>query len=767
MRDAGGNLLGTISVDEPLSGRVPTDDELDLLVALADHAALAVEEANETRNARRHQKALEHLLDVSSRITGETSPDEILRRVCSGIRTALDFDNVFVALVDPDTGALVPRAVAGWSLDEMLARPRVTVAQIEPLLDAQFEREGCFLLTHAQAHSRFARNVDVHPSATERPRAVGVESALAPRAAARQRRRLLGVIWVDNPRDQLLPSADRLQALRIFANDAAAALVSGKHLGELRFLADHDPLTRLFNRRAFVQRLDGEVARATRYGRAVGLVITDIDRFKHQRPLRPPRRRRGARRLLRHPHPRAAPAGRCVPHRRRRVRAAARGDEEEGARTVVERVQAMLAELKTSGIPPSPSSRRVLASPRARPTATTRKRSSASPTRRCTRRSAPAKVCSSSPALAPETGSSYHHRVQRVTLSELDSGERVVSERLAGVRSVSLGFWIDVGSRDERDDRAGVSHFIEHLLFKGSRRFDAQTIAETFDAMGAELNAATSRENTVVFARVPDHHVETALDVMADMVFAPAFAEVDHEREVVLEEIAMYEDTPQELVHDLFSQAVFGDHPLGRPVIGTAEVISTVSRRALSAYHRTAYAPGNVVVAAAGNLEHDRLVALLQRSERRAGAPARAGTRVRRPLARLPEPELRFQRKDTEQYHVCLGATGISRSDRRRFAASLLDSILGGSASSRLFQEIREKRGMAYSVYSFAAQYTDTGVIGVYVGTREENLGACVEICIEQIGEIAAGGCARASSSARRRTSRAASSSRSSRRRTG
>ena len=333
----------------------------------------------------------------------------------------------------------------------------------------------------------------------------------------------------------------------------------------------------------------------------------------------------------------------------------------------------------------------------------------------------------------------YDPEMQKVTLSELDSGERVVSERLNGVRSVSLGFWIDVGSRDERDDRAGVSHFIEHLLFKGSRRFDAQMIAETFDAMGAELNAATSRENTVVFARVPDHHVETALDVMADMVFAPAFAEVDSERDVVLEEIAMYEDSPQELVHDLFSQAVFGGHPLGRPVIGTAEVISTVSRRALSAYHRTAYAPGNVVVAAAGNLEHDRLVALLQRSERRAGAPARAGTRVRRPLAHPPAPDVRFQRKDTEQYHVCLGATGISRSDRRRFAASLLDSILGGAASSRLFQEIREKRGMAYAVYSFAAQYSDTGLFGVYVGTREENLGSCVEICVEQIGEIAAG----------------------------
>jgi predicted Zn-dependent peptidase len=329
--------------------------------------------------------------------------------------------------------------------------------------------------------------------------------------------------------------------------------------------------------------------------------------------------------------------------------------------------------------------------------------------------------------------------VQKVVLSELDTGERVVSERVPSVRSVAVGFWVDVGSRDERQDRAGVSHFIEHLLFKGSRRFDAQEIAETFDAMGAELNAATSRENTVVYARVPDHRIDTALEVMADMVYAPSFAEIDQEREVVLEEIAMYEDTPQELVHDLFSQAVFGDHPLGRPVIGTADVISSVSRRALTGYHRSAYTPGNIVVAAAGNIEHDRLVALLQRSERHAGAPERADTRVRRPLTRLPSPRVRFQPKETEQYHLCLGATGISRSDRRRFAASLLDSIFGGSASSRLFQEIREKRGMAYSVYSFGAQYTDTGVIGVYLGTREENLGSCVDICLEQIAEIGAG----------------------------
>src|SRR6201997_5195185 len=212
--------------------------------------------------------------------------------------------------------------------------------------------------------------------------------------------------------------------------------------------------------------------------------------------------------------------------------------------------------------------------------------------------------------------------MQKYVLSELDSGERVISEKVPSVRSVSLGFWIGAGSRDEKDDRAGVSHFIEHLLFKGSRSYDAQQIAETFDAMGAELNAATSREHTVVYSRVPDRHTEDALQVMTDMVFAPVFAELDQEREVVLEEIAMYEDTPQELVHDLFSEAVFGDAPLGRPVIGTSEVISTVSRRALAAYHRSMYVGGNVVVAAAGNLEHNAIVRLVERAQRRpADAP--------------------------------------------------------------------------------------------------------------------------------------------------
>jgi predicted Zn-dependent peptidase len=329
--------------------------------------------------------------------------------------------------------------------------------------------------------------------------------------------------------------------------------------------------------------------------------------------------------------------------------------------------------------------------------------------------------------------------VQKYVISELDSGQRVITERLSHVRSVALGYWIGAGSRDERDERAGVSHFIEHLLFKGSESYSAQEIAEIFDGLGGELNAATSREHTVVYARVADQHLETAIDVMSDMVYAPALAEVDAEREVVLEEIAMYEDQPQELVHDLIAEAVFGDHPLGRPVIGTTEVISTVSRRAISAYHRSMYVPGNVVVAAAGNLDHNELLGLLERAERKVQQPPARGRRVRSPLVKAPPPDLRFTRKDTEQYHVCVGAPGIARSDRRRFAASLLDAILGGSASSRLFQEIREKRGMAYAVYSFASQYTDTGQIGFYVGTREENLEECLAIAAEQVAEVAAG----------------------------
>ena len=322
-------------------------------------------------------------------------------------------------------------------------------------------------------------------------------------------------------------------------------------------------------------------------------------------------------------------------------------------------------------------------------------------------------------------------------LSELATGERVISERVPGVRSVSLGFWIGAGSRDEPDSRAGVSHFIEHLLFKGTSRYTAQEIAELFDELGGELNAATSRETTVVYARIPDDRLDVALEVMADMVYRPTFADVDSEREVVLEEIAMVEDTPHDLVHDIAAEAVFGPHPLGRPVIGRAEVISAVSRRALAAYHGRAYVGEQMVLAAAGNVRHDRLVELLE--EHRNGAAGDLRLASRKPVRRLPPPRLRFQRKDTEQYHVCLGAPGISRTDERRFAASVLDAIVGGSASSRLFQEIREKRGMAYSVYSYGSQYSDSGQVGVYVGTREDNLAACLEITVRELSDLAGG----------------------------
>ncbi len=335
--------------------------------------------------------------------------------------------------------------------------------------------------------------------------------------------------------------------------------------------------------------------------------------------------------------------------------------------------------------------------------------------------------------------SAYDHQMESWKLTELASGERVVSERLDYTRSAALGYWIGAGSRDESVPLAGVSHFIEHLLFKGTPSHTALEIAEIFDGLGSELNAATSREHTLVFAHIPSQHIETALNVMSEMVFEPLFDDLDAEREVVLEEIAMYEDTPQDQVHDLISEAVFGSHPLGRPVIGTAEVISSVSRSAIADYHRTMYTPANIVFAAAGNVDHEQVTELVATAAERRANALDGKPDIRLPLTELPAPGLRFQRKDTEQYHVCLGAPGISRSDPLRFAASILDAILGGSASSRLFQEIREKRGMAYSVYSFASQLSETGQIGIYLGTREENLTDGLAIAVEQILDIAAG----------------------------
>lgn len=329
--------------------------------------------------------------------------------------------------------------------------------------------------------------------------------------------------------------------------------------------------------------------------------------------------------------------------------------------------------------------------------------------------------------------------MQTYSLTTLDGGIRVVTEPLPSVRSAAVGLWIGSGSRDEADDQAGLAHFLEHLLFKGSRSYSALEIAEVFDTFGGELNASTARDYTLVYARVLDEHLPKALDVMTDMVFAPTFTDIDSERDVVLEEIAMVEDTPQELVHDLLTETVFGDHPLGRPVLGSADVISSVSRRSISAYHRGRYTGENVVVAAAGSVDHDMLVELITAMAAKLPEPRGRKAAARAPLIAPPPPSLRFQAKETEQYHLCVGAPGISRSDRRRFTASILDGVLGGSASSRLFQEIREKRGLAYSVYTFASQYADTGQIGVYVGTREENLDACLAIVADEIDAVAAG----------------------------
>jgi predicted Zn-dependent peptidase len=326
-------------------------------------------------------------------------------------------------------------------------------------------------------------------------------------------------------------------------------------------------------------------------------------------------------------------------------------------------------------------------------------------------------------------------------MTTLDGGERIVTERVRSVRSVALGIWIGAGSRDEAAERAGISHFIEHLLFKGSSRYSGVQIAQVFDGLGGELNAATAKEYTVLYARVLDAHLETALDVMSDMLLAPTFDpdELNSEREVVLEEIAMYEDSFHDLAHDLIAGAVFSDHPLGRPVIGTTGAVNAIDTAMVRDYHANRYVGPNIVIAAAGNLEHEPLVhAIQQRFEAYTKVPDPSAG-VRPVWVGESSPQTVFQAKASEQYHVCLAGLGLQRSDRRRFAASLLDSMLGGSASSRLFQEIRERRGMAYSVYTFGSQYADTGMVGVYVGTREDNLAECMRITADQLVRMGQG----------------------------
>ena len=289
---------------------------------------------------------------------------------------------------------------------------------------------------------------------------------------------------------------------------------------------------------------------------------------------------------------------------------------------------------------------------------------------------------------------------------------RIVTEAMPSVRSVSIGFWIGTGSRHESEQQAGLSHLLEHLLFKGTAKYESVQIDQIFDAMGAELNAGTGKETTSVFARVIDEHLGDAFDVMADMVFRPLLTDVDSEREVILEEIAMYEDDPQEKVFDLLGEATFGSDPLGRAIIGRASVISGTPVDAIAAFHHERYMPANIVIAAAGAVDHEQLVELA--GARVPGADADHGALGALGPVKLPDgPRRRFERKDTEQFHVCLGAAGLSRHDDRRFALRVLDTIFGGTSSSRLFQEVRERRGLAYAVYSFTSGYQDTGQVGL------------------------------------------------------
>jgi predicted Zn-dependent peptidase len=319
-------------------------------------------------------------------------------------------------------------------------------------------------------------------------------------------------------------------------------------------------------------------------------------------------------------------------------------------------------------------------------------------------------------------------------LTELDSGLRVVTEVVPAVRSAALGFFVGTGSRFESAEQAGLAHFLEHMLFKGTDRFASAEIDQLFDAMGAELNAGTDRESTTLYARMLDQHLPAAFDVMADMLWRPAFNDVDPERQVVLEEIAMYEDDPQDTVFDVLGTAVFGDHPVGRPIIGRAPVIRDTPVSDIAAFHAARYVPSSVVVAAAGHVDHDAVVEL---AERTLGG-LRAGERGpdAEPAPAHPAASVRFARKDTEQVHVCLGSVGLERSDDRRFALRVLDAIFGGLSSSRLFQAVREERGLAYSVYSFAAQMTDTGQVGLYLGTRPDNLAEAMEIVGREIERL-------------------------------
>lgn len=309
-------------------------------------------------------------------------------------------------------------------------------------------------------------------------------------------------------------------------------------------------------------------------------------------------------------------------------------------------------------------------------------------------------------------------------LESLPNGQRLITEKLDHLRSVCLGFWIPAGSRDEPESLSGATHFIEHLLFKGSAKYTAEEIAQIFDTLGGELNASTSREYVVVYGRFLDDQLPVAMDVMTDMLLTPTFCDLDREREVVLEEIAMVEDSPQDLIHDVLAEVVLDGHPLAHPILGTKSSISEASEADIRDYHSRRFRFSDMVVAAAGNVEHEALRELLL--DRQADLDSSDPRRT--PALPATRPQRFFLQKETEQMHVCIGGLGLARNDERRFQLSVLDSLFGGSLSSRLFQEVREKRGLVYSIYSFSSLFQETGLTGLYFGCRPERLESVVEI---------------------------------------
>jgi predicted Zn-dependent peptidase len=313
----------------------------------------------------------------------------------------------------------------------------------------------------------------------------------------------------------------------------------------------------------------------------------------------------------------------------------------------------------------------------------------------------------------------------------LDNGLKFVTESMPHVRSVSIGVWLTRGSRHETDDLSGIAHFVEHMLFKGTTSRSAEDIAQTIDSVGGQLDAFTSKEYAGYYIKVLDDHLPIALDILADIILNPAFDEEDIEREkkVILEEIKMVEDTPDDLVHEIFTESYWAGHPLGRPILGTRQTVEGLTQQALRTYFNQAYIAPNMIFSAAGNLDHQRMRELVQNVF---GKVARQGPSVNGSGPRTM-PSVILRDKDLEQSHVCLGTIGYQQNHADRYTTYILNTVLGGSMSSRLFQNVREKRGLAYAVFSGLSAYRDAGMLTVYAGCAKENVAEVVDLVVEEM----------------------------------